>query len=280
MTDDDWEPLANDQLCAHPGELSDCKKVPGAPVPSSSPAPAAAVVAAAATAVAVAAPVPAKPAPLTPEQEQLLAQLKAKIADCPEAASILATERKRRQKEKRKQRAAADPALAASAVVRVPGAPPEVAIDEAASDVDARELEPWFRELPPAEQERLRGQWHMHRHRYDDAGRHFRRRLGRAVGYGALVFFGMGVLQSLLVGGFGLVPILMVCGAIAAGIAELCGGGRFTYAVAGGVAFVAAMGPTVLFQPFSLVSLLLASYGMGLVGMDGEMRRSGGFREE
>jgi hypothetical protein len=282
MTDDDWEPLANDQLCSHPGELSDCKKLPGAPapVPAAAPFVAAPVVAAVPVAAAVAAPAPAKRAPLTPEQQQLLAELKAKIADNPEAAGILATERKRREKEQRKQRAAVNPALAASAVVRVPGAAPEVAIDEVASDVDARELEPWFRELPPEEQERLRDQWHMLRHRYDDAGKHWRKRMHRSVGYGALVFFALGVLQALLLGGFVYVPILTVYGAIAAGIAELCGGGRFTFSAAGGVAFVATMGVAVFLQPFSLFSLVLACYCMGLVGMDGEMRRSGGFREE
>jgi len=76
---------------------------------------------------------------------------------------------------------------------------------------------------------------------------------------------------------FGIGFLLILPLALAAGVAELCRGGRFIYAAAGGLAFAAVMGPTVFIQPLSLTSLLLASYGMASIGMDGEMRRSGGF---
>lgn len=286
MTDDDWAPLPEGELCQRPGE--------GVAVPPRAAVAARAPVAPAAPVPAPArAPRPAKPAvkPVDPEAERALAALKAKIAAAAPATSLIADVQHRQQREERKRQAVGKvPELVAAVVAppsaALPPAPapapepaPEVVIDTAACEVDPRELEPWFKQLPASERERLRAQWWLERHRHDGKGLAVRRRLQRALGYGALVFFVLGVLQAMLVGSVALVPMLTAAGAVAGGLAEILGGGRFVYALAGAMAFVAVMGPMVLVQPLSLTSLLIACYGMGAIGMDGEMRRSGGFRD-
>ena len=61
------------------------------------------------------------------------------------------------------------------------------------------------------------------------------------------------------------------------------GGLKISLADAAGMPYAASavkeIGPGVFLAPFSLMSLMLATYGMGTLGLDGEMRRSGGFRE-
>ena len=94
------------------------------------------------------------------------------------------------------------------------------------------------------------------------------------------LFAAMAVLQSPLVGSFEKVLPLTFAGCLAAALAELAGGGRVRYAVAGTVAFLGVMGATVLAQPFALMSLMLCAYGMATLGMDGEMRKSGGFGDD
>lgn len=258
MTDDDWAPLPVDDLGAHPGEKFDLgRRTPAPPAPRVAPTPA--------------------PAP-DPEAERMVAAFRRRLAQQPAAGSLIAALQHREQRLHRKQRAAASASLAMT-VVRGVASPPSLAVDEVGSDLDPRELEPWFQELPHAEQERLRRQWFAHRHRHDGDWRAFWRQLRRAIAHGALLFFVMAVLQSLLLGGFALVLQLTLAGAAAAGIAQACRGDRFLYALCGSLAFVVVQGPTVFVQPLSLCSLLLASYGMAAVGMDREMRTSGGFRE-
>ena len=284
MTDDDWAPLPEGELCQRPGE--GVAVPPRAAVAARAPVAPAAPVQAPSPALA---PRPAKPAakPVDPEAERALAALKAKIAAAAPATSLIADVQHRQLREERKRQAVGKVPELVAAVVAPPSASPppapapapEVVIDTAACEVDPRELEPWFKQLPASERERLRAQWWLERHRHDGKGLAVRRRLQRALGYGALVFLVLGLLQALLVGSVALVPMLTAAGAVAGGLAEILGGGRFVYAFAGAMAFVAVMGPMVLVQPLSLTSLLIACYGMGAIGMDGEMRRSGGFRD-
>ncbi|MEO6598033.1 MAG: hypothetical protein ABIP94_25090 [Planctomycetota bacterium] len=278
---DDWAPLPEDQRAAHSGELLD---VPVRPPRTLAPAPATPVRPAAAPTT----PSPVAPREPDPEAERALAALKRRIAAAKPATSWIAEMQHREQRAERRRRAAnmGEPSVVAATDQTVDVADQAVCADatppaiDAASDIDPREAEPWFRDLPRSEQERLRTHWWYDRHRNDDAGTKVRRRLRRAFVYGASLFFVMGLLQSLLMGGFGLVPALTAVGGVAAVLAEAAGGGRFVYSAAGAIAFVVVMGATVLLQPFALMSLLMASYGMGTLGMDGEMRRSGGFGDE
>jgi hypothetical protein len=262
---DDWAPLPGASVSERPGAAADVKKC--APRPAAS----------AAAASHGPAPAPATSAP-DPAAERALAALKAKIERSGPAKSLIADVLHREQRAARKT----DPRRAARvAGTVVTAAPPavEIAIDERASDADPRELEPWFRELPQAEQARLRAQWWSVRHRDDGAGRTLQRRLRRALGYGALTFFVLGVLLSVLEGSLDRVPVWTAAGAIAGGLAEVLGGGRFVWGFAGAAAYTIVVGPSALVNPFALMTLPIAAYGMGAIGMDAEMRRSGGFRE-
>lgn len=252
MTDEDWAPLAPERLALPPGACDETHASrPVMPPPASRP---------------------------DPEAEAALRALQQRLLQTKPSASLVASvQRRERRLERRFAAAPRVRAVLAQALVDATDDPPaHVVVDHDASDLDPRELEPWFRALPTAEQERLRAKWHGQRHRHDDLGRRCRRRLARATGYGALCFALLGIAQSLLLGGFGLLPALLGVGALAGLLAEGTGGGRFRYAVAGGLGFAVVMGPVVFVEPFGLCSLLFAAYGMGLVGMDGEMRRSAG----
>lgn len=293
--EDDWAPLPPDQLALHPGELAARDAAPPvAPVPpgpaSPSPGePKLAVVAAPAAPASEAAP---------PDAEALraLAALQQRIAAAPAAHDFVSAVLQRERQQQRQQRRAAakataaaraaaprpDDASAAAAVDGVATAATSTVMAPAAAgpapepDADPREHEPWFLDLPEPEQRRLRGLWLAKRRRFGDEGAKRRRRLQRVVGYGAGLFGFLALLQAPLMG-LGLVLPLAGAGALAAGVADLCGGGRFVFSFCGAIAFVAVQGPMVFVQPFGIMSLLIACYGLGTIGMDGEMRRSGGF---
>ncbi len=270
MTDDDWEPLPSGDLCARPGETCElAKKVPQPTPPPPPPAPP-----------------PAPPAPPDPAAERALAELRQKLAVAAPATSLIATVQHRELRSQRKRKA--PPVACAETVVRTTK-PADALLAEvqcaegakkAGEPPDPREKEAWFRKLPETERERLKARWWLVQHRHDGTGLVLRLRLQRALVYGGLCFFVVSLLQSMLIGGFAYVPIFVAAGALAAGIAEICNGGRIVYAAAGTAAFLAVMGPGVVAQPLSLVGLLIAAYGMGTIGMDGEMRRSGGFPEK
>ena len=147
-------------------------------------------------------------------------------------------------------------------------------------DRDPREDEPWFAQLPAPEQARLRHQWHGGRHRFDDLRANYWRDVRRATWQGALVFALIAVMQAPMLGTFGPFLQLLLGGALAGAIARMLGGGRFAFAGAGIAAHLLIMGPTLgmgLFSPLGLTTILIASYGMGLLGFDREIKRSGGF---
>lgn len=282
---DDWEPLPTDHLASHPGEFAPLDKVvgraPSAPEtravaatePKRSPAGGGAGVKAADSARATA-------APADPAAERALQQLKARLAKAPPPTSLIAEVQRREAKQERRQRAARAPQLVGSAPLVVEGLPTvplPVAYQQGPDGRDPREDEPWFADLPPAEQQRLHQQWALERVRFDSIGLVRRRQLLRVMVSGALVSFVFALLQVLLLGGFGYVPLLTAGGAVAAGAAQACGGGRFAFAAAGGFVYMLIMVPVILVNPYALTGVMLAGYGMGAVGMEEEMRRSGGF---
>lgn len=149
-----------------------------------------------------------------------------------------------------------------------------------ANDHDPREDDPWFQQLPAKEQQRLRANWHRQRHRFEGLRASYWRDVARATWQGAAVFAVLAVLQAPMLGSLHALPGLVVAGAIAGTAGRMLGGGRFAFAFAGFAAFLLAMGPGLtagLFSPLGLASVLIATYGMGLLGVDREMRRTGGF---
>jgi hypothetical protein len=160
-----------------------------------------------------------------------------------------------------------EPELVAAAPTPEP-APPPVG--------DPREQEDWFLRLPAAEQERLSAHWRAERERESAEPAIRKQQLIQAAWHGAVMFLALGILLALLYG-FGPLPWLVVAGAVASTLAQAAGGGRFLFALGGMLAFFVVMGPTALIDPFGMLGATIASYGMGVLGIDREIRRSGGF---
>jgi len=257
----DWEPLTDAQRTANPGEAAN---TPARPAAAAAAGPTAAARRAADAAA-----------------ERALQELQARIRKATPSRSLVAEVQRRQARHERQQRATRAPALAAckpvQSTVQVKDLPLDLQYDPGADGRDLREEQPWFLALPEAERVRLREQWAAERTRFAAAGQRRLAGIGRAMGGGALVMLLLGLAQALLLGGFDLVPGLVAAGAVAAGVAQACRAGRYGFAVAGGVVYVAVMGPTILFNPYALPGILMAVYGMGLIGMGEEMRRTGGF---
>lgn len=271
--EDDWAPLTSEQLTQRPWEAED-----------------AAVTRGEGRVGAAAKPVPVAPMPergpektLSPRQEEVVRELQARCAKAGPGNSLITQLQHREMRAKRKYRAArkvADQLTATCVVGALPSEPEPVLEISKKSDVDPRELEGWFQELPEAEQARLHQMWSGERHRFDDSGRIYRTRLKRASCYGAIAFFGMAVLLAGMVGGFYMVPGLAFAGAVAGAIAHVLGGSRFVYAGCGLIAYLCANGLSLTGNPYLLYGAVLAAALMGVVGMDGEMRRSAGFSKD
>jgi hypothetical protein len=293
MTDDDWQPLPPEQVVAHPGEFEGLAKRFDAPPTSIAPnVPAAS--APTGTAVETRREFPERlpikprieeklpPPPANPEADRALDALRAKIAAAKPAQSIIASAQHREQKAERQQQAAAAPELAATVATIAATPPPAPAVEyaEGKDGRDPREDAEWFQALPPHERERLAGVWRAERERFAKEPDRRRRSLERAALDGAIVFFVVGVLAAFLTGAWATIAKMTIGGAIGALLAQMVGGGRFRYAMAGAAVFLCVLGGSVLGKPFLLYLLLGATYAMGAVGMDREMRRSGGFRED
>jgi hypothetical protein len=262
MTDDDWAPLPEQQLCNRPGEGVDVAKrviaVPPSPVP---PAPVAAPRTAADEAVA----------------ERAIAALKAKIAAAPPAKSLVAEAQHREQRATRKHRAAASSELAALHVQgEDPTAKPVVEYAADADGRDEREESEWYRALPAKEQERLHGAWAGKREHAASSATG-QRRIGNRRFVAALAVF-----AAALVLGTGAMWHATVGAAIACGFWW-----RHTRAdrfndplravgcmfVMHAVAMLAHRTPNQVLWMDCIFVVAFAA----LVGFDGEMRRSGGF---
>lgn len=261
--EDDWAPLTPEQLTLRPGEEPAASEapVPVAPMPAPKPE--------------------SKP---DPRAERMLRELQDRIANAPKSDSIVASVDRREQRERRKQatRRKTGEVMAATCVQgELPKEPePELQVDEKKSDCDPRELEDWFRELPEPEQQRLRESWSSERHKFDHFGADARKRLLRASCYGAAMFLANSLLMILLLGTFHHIPAFVIAGAIAGPLAHLAGGQRFSYMAAGALGFLAVMGSQLLANPFLMYGMLFAIATMAAVGMDREMRRSAGSRDD
>jgi len=150
---------------------------------------------------------------------------------------------------------------------------------EVEGDLDARELEPWFRALPPVEQARLREVWAASRRRFDATGGAARSRRLRAAWQGAAVFTANALLLTLV----GLSPwraaVYAPAGAAAGLLGLAIGGERFHFMAAGALMFGLLEGAGLAANPFLLYGMLFAVASMGLVGLDREMRASAGERD-
>lgn len=271
--EDDWAPLTPDQLAQRPWEAEARVVAAEAGFAEVAPKPTPVV------------PLPerAPELPLSACQEKMVQDLQERVAKAGPGNSLIAQVQHREMRTKRKQQAArkvADQLTATCVVGELPPEPEPVLELSKKSDVDPRELEGWFQELPETEQTRLRQTWFDARHKFDDSGQIYRTRWKRAIGYGALAFFCMAVLMVGLAGGFMLVPSMTIAGAIAGAAAHLFGGGRFVYAGCGLIAYLSVAAPFFGSNPFLLYGALLSAFVMGAIGMDGEMRRSAGYSKD
>lgn len=216
-------------------------------------------------------------APADAAAEQALADLQRRLAAAPRSDDPVraALQRTVRREQAREQ---VQKPGAAGAGARGQGDPDGVADVAYEDDRDPREDEPWFRVLPPDEQDRLRAGWHAARHGFDDRWQRVGRRLLRAAGHGALLYLALGVLQAPLLGFGPLVPLVLV-GTTGAVLAQAVGGGRFVHGIAGAAVFFAVMGPELLVSPLGMLGAAVSAFGMGAIGLHAEMERSGGFEQ-
>ncbi|MGE3175328.1 MAG: hypothetical protein AB7O97_22075 [Planctomycetota bacterium] len=154
--------------------------------------------------------------------------------------------------------------------------PPGVERVDYAIDRDPREDEPWFLELPEAEQERLRTHWHWKRHESTRLRSQLRTELLRSCTFGVAIFGAIGLVLALLVGIWALLWRLSIAGAVGGLIGRIAGRSRFSFAAAGVLCGGAALGG-MLFSTIGMSALVLCTWGLALVGYDLEIRRSGGF---
>jgi hypothetical protein len=291
MTDsEDWEPLRSDQLAAHPGELVDVSRQ--TKVPETAPAAASARdavrTAESTSASTTESPAPCPPprrrrsAPLAPEAEKALQELKSKLAARPAAQSLIAEVQRREEKRERKLRAAQAPELAAAIPVRLSIAVPAGSEEEAANAVDfgrdPREHEAWFLGLPAPERERLIAAWGARREQLE-VEKPGQRRAKRDRFVAAILLF-----AAVMLIGSGSYWLATLGAGVVCGIwwrnVPAC---RFRDPIVALVCFVLGQMLAYLVSTDTMAHpglvndvLLLIPFG-ALLGFSGEMRRTGGF---
>ena len=293
--EDDWAPLSPEQLAMRPGELAGegrgvshdellALSPPAQPVRAEPPSGAPG----APPAPTETPSEPESPADVAPKErgERMLRRLFGRVARSGDSDSIVTTlQRKDERSRRQRELAATCESELRGQFVRIEPRqdeqpePPELDVD-ARSDLDARELEPWFLELPEHEQQRLRKVWADERSRYDWTGKAARTRLVRAAAYSGAMFFVNAVLMTFLTGDLLRVLFYVPVGAVAGVVATLVGGTRFHFMCAGALAFTLLEGANLLANPFMFYGLLLSISTMGLVGLDRELRMSGGHRDD
>jgi hypothetical protein len=246
---DDWAPLPPERLGERPGDVVEVARRP------------------------------ARTAADEAAAEQALAELQRRIAAAGPARSLVAAAARRRERGARCQAQAARVREDLQAMV-VTGSPPapRFEIDAERSDLDPRELEPWFRELPSGEQQRLHDVWAQARVAAAGTGRASRRAgrdraIAAVVGFALIAWLGASRPRWVFV------------------LAALLGGSwlavsrpsRSLDAVRMMLTLAAAFGAAALLGVSCLVvwlDVVLAIVVGALVGFDGEARRSGGFDAE
>jgi hypothetical protein len=265
--EDDWAPLTPEQLARSSSEIEDATRTPPEDC---------AEVASKCTPL----PERAPETHLTSRQADMLRELQERVAKAGPGNSLISHMQHREMRAKRQQQAArkAEKQLAATCVAGDLSPEPESVIEMSRErDADPREFDGWFQQLPEVEQARLRQIWFDERHKFDDSGQIYRTRLKRAISYGAVAFFSMSVILMGLAGDFTMMLSMTFAGAVAGATAHVLGGGRFVYSGCGLAAYVCVMGTMTQGNPFLLYGSLLAAFVMGVIGMDGEMRRSAGY---
>ncbi len=266
MTDDDWAPLPEGDLCARPGEVADVAR--RLPTPTAMPVP-------------VAAPAPAMaPAPKVedPRAEPALAELKRKLQQTPKGRSLIAAVQQREQKCARRERAAAAEPLRATMVTMAddPTQRPQLAYAVGADGRDEREESEWFRGLPAAEQERLHQSWAGKRAHATDSAMGQRRVANRRMVaslfvFGATIVLGSGAFWHATLGAS------IVCGIWWRYAAP----DRFMDPIRAIVTLFGLQGTAMLVQgasnPSMFMDAVLVVAFAAFVGFASEIRRTGGF---
>lgn len=246
---DDWAPLAADAPL-HPGEQVDVKSAP-------------------ATAASAAASTGREP-PRDAAADAAMRALHAKLAKLPPSRSLVTQVMRREQRPAR--RSPPKPlAPSGTAPVSEPFAPPAEFIESPAAVTE----QPWFRGLPQAEQERLQQAWACREQRLEvDTPWRKRERNRRSM-------LALGVFAAVTVLGGSRWWLVMGAGGLTAAwwrhrqpdrigdpvTATIC----FYVASAISAAFHGGLSPSLVFD-----SILVVALG-ALVGIEGEMRSSGGF---
>lgn len=149
---------------------------------------------------------------------------------------------------------------------------------------DPREDLPWFRALPQDEQARLLSHWKELRDRSASLREQGKQHLLRAMMHGAVMSVVLVVVTEVgfmvrtgNLGAFGWRIPLLVLGTAAAACSHAIGGGAWTFALAGLVAYLGALRSAILLSPNMLFACWIATMLFGLLGLEREMLQRGGF---
>lgn len=273
----DWEPLPADRLGLHPGELA--IPAPGAEVDGPD--------AGEPSADDAGAPRPA-PAPDPDRRARQRAAMKAAFARLQARAgagpskdtlvrALLDKDRRHRRRTSAVQSERLRHCVVAVSDLEEADVPLPVTYSAGTDGRDPREDEAWFQELPEAERHRLAAAWADKRAGDLHARRWNPRKLQRALVHGLVVMLVAALFVAILGAGAVKLGVFVLLGTLGSGVAQLCGGGRFTYALVGMLAFFLAFAREVLGHPIMLYGAVLTAYLLGVIGLEDEMRRSGGF---
>lgn len=265
----DWDPLPPERIGLHPGEDMALGERPEDAAPT-----------------ATAAVEAAEREFDARRAEAALASLQQRIDAAPRRQNVALVEaiEQRERKRERKRCAATSAKLLGCGVVasklEAADIPLEVDYGKGGGGRDRREDESWFRDLPDTEQRRLRAVWAADRRRADNAARWNPRKMNRAMLGGAISGALIGLLLCLLGGSVAQAGAMAMLGGGGAALAQLFGGGRHLFAFVGILVFFAVYGAAALTNPYLLMGWMLTTYGFGVLGMEAEMRQSGGFDAE
>lgn len=227
---------------------------------------------------------------VNPLADMILAELKGKITDAVPKDEVGREMTKAAHRIERKQQATKAGFVATSVHVNselrgLEDLPLDLAYD---AGRDPREDEPYFKSLPPAEQQRLRALWDAENQRFLAQPRAFRREQLHLMLSALAVHASVGGLLALF-DGLEVLPGLLLMGLVTGLLWLPMRRTRFAFALAGAGVFVIAKGFSFTFGAVGfdeladqsmklLFTAAVITFGCGLVGFDCEMRLSGGFK--